>query len=569
MRLNQNLLDIRSMLGLVNADLEDLWRRANSVVRPPGTRRMSCPLKLSRTVVENKVYHLTKAFDGYRYIAPAIDAADAPDDPGDGGSGAAQDHGSSNHDDSDGPSDDDAVDDGSSDGSDGGGGSGENGGGGGGDEDPKADSELDSVPLSRDDDSVKLMRDYLSSVLETHAYVSLPCLGDDPRIDFPHVYQILGLETRNILVETWKTRLKQPGLFNIRVQSLECWKSFGVDSQETNVFVVEDPAELDVVAFCGADPEVRRNMFVWDACESDVDSCLGLTNPRLLKPPMPLGSPSIPVLTLMDELVSLGFAPVQGRVVHSRETALEFDIRHAPSKRSYYQCVLGREFIWDNGNPSFDSTRMHAYYRLLLNATGPIDVTLTGKALKRKLDELQPADPFKIRVLELRARELAVVAAPAREPDDDVTPDIADVALAHEPPSPVVSSASHKPTSSNTSSDSTSDSSSDSDASASVAGDVAHDDAAIPTVFLGAKVLTEAHKHRPESLGLRVKCTNSAHLGCNKFRQQDLWVGTFGPQAAALFIETWLSRALVMSAAEHKKWRPSISDVRAYIASKA
>ena len=66
--------------------------------------------------------------------------------------------------------------------------------------------------------------------------------------------------------------------------------------------------------------------------------------------------------------------------------------------------------------------------------------------------------------------------------------------------------------------------------------------------------------------GLRVKCLNSDHQGCNRYRSLAVWVKHLGERAAVEYLETWLSHAHGMSAEAHKGYYPKLSEVRSYIA---
>ena len=64
---------------------------------------------------------------------------------------------------------------------------------------------------------------------------------------------------------------------------------------------------------------------------------------------------------------------------------------------------------------------------------------------------------------------------------------------------------------------------------------------------------------------VRVTCANRAHIVCSKSRSVELCVAELGSRAPLLFLEAWLARSHSMPQARHMAWRPSISDMRAYM----
>lgn len=62
-----------------------------------------------------------------------------------------------------------------------------------------------------------------------------------------------------------------------------------------------------------------------------------------------------------------------------------------------------------------------------------------------------------------------------------------------------------------------------------------------------------------------VRCNNPAHEGCLKTRSVELCSTQFGRMAPVFFLGAWLKRS-DMSLAEHKKYKPSIAEMRAFAA---
>ena len=77
--------------------------------------------------------------------------------------------------------------------------------------------------------------------------------------------------------------------------------------------------------------------------------CVLLTDGKPLDITLPLHSPQMPVLCLLDEMYHRGFKAHDGIVHHGPGSPLVFDARDAASKRFYCQVLLCQDELWAAG----------------------------------------------------------------------------------------------------------------------------------------------------------------------------------------------------------------------------
>ena len=205
---------------------------------------------------------------------------------------------------------------------------------------------------------------------------------------------------------------------------------------------MEDPSVIDLLLVCGSSIVARSRVKIWDVQESDVVACVGLVRPRFTSHSLPLDSPRVPVLSLIEELLRRSFIGVS-RAVDHRPGVVLFDTRKASSRRLYLQCVLSLDAIWAKGVVNFSSNKSAAFFEYMLKSRGPIDMNMKAKAYKRKL-ALEGGNAANILALGWDEREVAsraLVVAPAADDDDvagDFEPDALPMPLAL--PAPAVAS---------------------------------------------------------------------------------------------------------------------------------
>ena len=223
----------------------------------------------------------------------------------------------------------------------------------------------------------------------------------------------------------------------------------------------------------------------------------------------------------------------------------EFDSRGLSSRRFYLQCVLCQDHLAEEGYV-FQSGRNANYYRMLLVNPMLADPTMSSKATKAALQNLEHSEPTAaIKAIMDRAvvptrralRMLAdVVESPASSTSDSDTSEVedspdGDVIAAPPPPMPM-------------------------HASGAIVFHADLDDKPYPNTIFGHMVHIESHKDPDGTVrqsGLRVFCKDPAHGNCSKYRSLKLGVGTHGKQAPVFYLAAWL-----FSPDKHceKRWQP-------------
>ena len=482
--------------------------------------------------------------------------------------------------------------------------------------------------VDRNDEAVRLMRQYLSHALQPLSYVSVPLArGDDTEDSADEfflgepaemVFQALGLESRSVLVPCYEDKLKESLLMSAMVQRVHVWQSRGQGlGRALEIYNLEDPMEIDILRLVGFAVD-RQKILTWAVEASDVEGCLTLKGPSVAKPLMALQSPNVPCLTLMDELARQGFRAVQRSVAHAVGAEMVFDARRADSQRCYFQCVLGRAAIWEKAAPLFRSGKSHAYYMLLLHSREPVDEAMSARDCKKKLKALRDGLPVSAPAVQGLPKRLRLtdgpptvmlaisdggvegddgVEAPPRAPlpsrklpqassgaaaassGSTLALGAADaVAAAHAAAPPISTSTSSRSSSADSSSSASSSGASTSSSRNSsldcgraqdVDGGPEEIEYAIPKFIRGVAVRTEMHRQRKDShKGLRVACANVGHLNCSRFRSLRIWSEQFGANAAAMYLDLWLSKSDSMTTKEHKAWYPTKRDLMEFTKSR-
>ena len=90
-----------------------------------------------------------------------------------------------------------------------------------------------------------------------------------------------------------------------------------------------------------------------------------------------------------------------------------------------------------------------------------------------------------------------------------------------------------------------------------------------PAVLDGSRLTVEDENIDPAHhyfSRLKVRCNNPTHFNCTTSRSTNLQTEVFGRKAALYYLGAWLA-ANDMSEADHKKHKPTVADMRSYIAS--
>ena len=148
------------------------------------------------------------------------------------------------------------------------------------------------------------------AALKPASFFSVPV---DPEIDDAKfsvtAFQLLHYGARKKTVQTYQSKDEHHHLAT--VQPLALWREDEVP-RALEVFVIEEPQVVDVVALIGGKSALRHEVFVWVPTVSDVDGCLTLERPQVAKPQLQVSDPAMPLLSLLDELISRGWRGVFG-----------------------------------------------------------------------------------------------------------------------------------------------------------------------------------------------------------------------------------------------------------------
>ena len=157
------------------------------------------------------------------------------------------------------------------------------------------------------------------------------------------------------LIKTYEEELAQTSLLDVAVQPLQKWAPLGENLVKTeyDVFLVEDPCTVDLLAVVDLHADNRETILCWQTGRSDVEGCFLLHSPEVVKPhELEYSSPHVPILCRMDELSSRGLIGLARRCVHQlpiTDSALNYDTRSLPTKRSDLQSLLVMDELFTAG----------------------------------------------------------------------------------------------------------------------------------------------------------------------------------------------------------------------------
>lgn len=427
--------------------------------------------------------------------------------------------------------------------------------------------------------AVQILRQWFAAALTKFMYLSTP-VGEEP--DKVHVWQVLELENRSIQVPVFQTESEAAegkGLYMVLVQRMSVCEDLeqpaaGGERTEITCYPLEEPRKVDILTAVGVQNRDRWLCRSWAVSVSDIPGCQRLHTPSRLQVPMPLTSPTVPVLSLLDELYSRGFRGRQGCCHHDAESPSFYDARAPLGKRMYYMCVLSLPELLGKGVQSFESGAPPAYYELLLRGSTTVQPGQSAKAYRALLskgveDGSLPPEPI--------VRYKASGPEPPPPPIGDIASDSdvagdEDVALELAPPPPTPPAIEDAP---------------GDGAAAADNGDIFGDDdgqpgadTAMPEAGAGAAGAPRLQHLMIEGMPaqpvpgrsderwnyfdrLRVRCRNPAHMACYKTRSTALEQDAFGPRAAEYFLGAWQLESH-RPEEEHKRFRPSRAMVRAY-----
>jgi len=423
------------------------------------------------------------------------------------------------------------------------------------DPDGKASKEPKPSPHARNDADVKLLRTYLNASVKEGDFITIDTEPDDSFKVLLSVYQVLQKEKRHMQVTRFGVKADEAKpLFKVSVQKFEELFSprrhLGYPSA-VDVFRREDPSKCDILSICGVQPSDRSRVRVWQVREADVQDCVNLHSPSMLRCHTPLSSPDCPALCLMDALENAHMVGVSNKVTHTPDsTVMQFDNRQP--RTSYFRCVLARNYLFKHGCKLFESAGLVAYYEALLRfpaTTEPGQAQTVHKGLLTKKpipyaatldDDLCSNNPvpsgLKMKVRLAPSSPGSIGGASSSEPRPKKK----------------------EPSRSSSSSSSSSESSSSSSSKASKPDD------GFPAKLFG-EVLQRKLKNGVQ--GFNVICPNVRHRrgkGCTKFRSRHIDIDKHGVKSPEYYLGCWMLEAYNMDQETHRAWRPSVRQVAAH-----
>lgn len=231
-----------------------------------------------------------------------------------------------------------------------------------------------------------------------------------------------------------------------------------------------------------------------------------------------------------------------------------YDNRRLLSKRNYLKCVLCSQDLFNEGIAEFDSKKSATWFAYLLRFRRLPPPSMTAKALREQVGEVDESDlPLVLRTARCPPQAIAEAAPAICDNEDD--PDIAGDDVPQQavgiqeplPPGPAP----------------------EDEGEGEVAGDEPNAAAGLswPDRLEGAKLSKIAGRSDGTYFyynRLSVVWTNPDHgHRCRKSRSVMKGADTFGPRVALYFLGAWL-RASDRPEEEHRKYEPSVAEMRAY-----
>ena len=440
------------------------------------------------------------------------------------------------------------------------------------DEDPKPTLR---VKLEKASDEQRLAVDYFDKSVCVYDFISYKNLETD---DVPiKCIQVLNKHQKCIHVHTYNSADLTDQMALWGVQPYDIWNGHVLqsDAERFQAFKSGDPEDIDLLSCIGDIIDGRSGICTWRIQKSDTAGCEEWFSPSVVKYDKSLMTVDAPVLAIVDQLRENHFTAKYSKIDHRRRSGKFYDARSLPSKRSYLQCLLVQAQLFEKGVVEFSSGNSDAFYKLLMRSPAKAVVGMTSRQCKLALQNVDSAlVPLYTPALQQRALGVDVDSG-----DEDTTTGAIvrgrAKRAAKAAPLPLEDEAKHIDGDSGGKSSSSSASSSDTwNTSASnkcsVDGDSgsrssssASSSAKFPRSVEGARLKHEIHKSK-NSEGLRVTCGKHG-MQCRRFRALNVDVATFGDQAPVFYLGCWLSHSGDMTIEEHRKFFPTLGDVRKYL----
>mmetsp|Transcript_133864 Transcript_133864/g.427999 ORF Transcript_133864/g.427999 Transcript_133864/m.427999 type:complete len:519 (-) Transcript_133864:127-1683(-) len=382
----------------------------------------------------------------------------------------------------------------------------------------------------------------------------------------------------------------------VLVSRLEVWNLKDNDALEHEVFNLGEPELEDASVL--ASWQTLQQMLEWKASASDAAGCIHLQDPTQvfteLQPEALLRSDA-PLLSILDAMRQTGWIPGRGSGPHQPNDGSNiFSTAAVRSRRPYYQCLLCLGDWFNAGCSSVPRTGPQSYFRLMLEAPSAgarnsIPIGLSSSAYEAELKAVLAGDEFGLQLVagpvDVPRRAdadldicdgSAIVAAPRkvasarggrRQPASGRASGSRPPAepLADAPPAEPLADAPPASSSSGSSSSSSSGSSA-SDHCEVDDEDIAHDPVAQwPAMIEGQRCAIDTHAPAGQILYSRLQVECPVHSQCRRYRSTGPRQCEAGPLGPVAYLACWLLRASALSEADHKAYKPSLSDMREWI----
>ena len=434
---------------------------------------------------------------------------------------------------------------------------------------------------AEDRQKLSLMAEYLKCSLQPGIYISFPSLDDDDH-DALSFVQVLAIDQKCITPEQCQPLEDNDSGTQVSCQPLERMIPLGdiASSQQADVYIFEDDRPLKI--HMALSPDDRPHVLRWhNAGQSGLyDCCISLRDPKPLMPDIDLLNHACPALCLLDALAERGWTGIPKVVVHTANSDLVFDRRKPMEKKRYYQCLLIHEELFQADLAEFRSGRPQTYYAYILKyrKLPPVNKPMKqlqddmkarddGHDLRPPLPVLMPTQPISFNesdeIVCDGAPVLALPAPTGPTGTSDASPD----------PSPH-----HDPSDLPLADGAVVDDDDDADDN----GDDGHDDdddeiAADPEPARMPSAIVPNSGDWPDSVdGFALQIRSGRAGGTHNYntrigvvcpccifksRSTALLRDELGPMAPVIFLGCWLQ---AMGDADHRNYKPSLSDMQAY-----
>lgn len=429
-----------------------------------------------------------------------------------------------------------------------------------------------------------MQREYLQAVIKPEQFYSVSVLKqcDDPIAEAPVEFEE-EVFFQCISLASGSHRAKAVEVLGGgEEEDARRHAALAVEVQYMNTFIRR--SQTLVTAYFDSDPvyvnsldlapfsSLRTTLLQWSGTTSDNKCCFDLSDPRSAAPTLALTDDEAPTCMILDHLRAIGWAPMNGAIVHTDLTK-HMDGRKPESKKQYFQTLLQLEDrLRSNGEVHSDQPQN---YFKCVNLGLKVEPNLGDKWYKQRL-QLKPGE-----VLALPAPPVALALE-----DVDVDLDLGDFDIVgigdtapkkarpkrSAPKAKIAAAAApvpfHLPILP-PADPSSSSSSSSSDASMGSDFDVV----GVPTRSVvtewqlpmddGPRIKLDSYQPKGKQRYQRfiAECTVPGHCKCTKKRNANL-TESYGPSEPVAFLLAWAEAGQHCTEAEHKSRKCVVPQAR-------